>query len=92
MSCLLLTLCQCNLQTLKDGPRGVNEEYGVETPFLVQDANAASQVAILKRYPFESTFKRMSVIVLAKGVPGYQVLVKGAPEIIASLCNDQSGL
>lgn len=87
-------------QKLKEGPLGINEEYGVETPFLVSSpfwsdnrtsaSNAVSEVAILKRFPFESSLKRMTVIALPRGAERYQVFVKGAPEIVASICNQQS--
>ena len=56
---------------LIDGPMGVNSDYGVETPFLVSsplwnDKRDSSdkptiEIAILKRFPFESTVKRMTV-------------------------------
>lgn len=46
---------------LTDGPPGVNPTYGIETPFLV---HCESEVAILLRFPFESSIKRMTVSLL----------------------------
>lgn len=44
---------------LEDGPPGVNPTYGVETPFIVK--SNASEVAVLLRFPFEASVKRMTV-------------------------------
>lgn len=57
--------------TFNDGPPGVNSNYGVETPYLISsplwnDKRDSSysptiEIAVLKRFPFESTVKRMTV-------------------------------
>ena len=55
-----------------DGPAGVNPNYGVETPFIVsspmRDAEKrrssnrpAVELGVIKRFPFESNAKRMTV-------------------------------
>lgn len=54
-----------------DGPRGVNSDYGVETPYLISSPSwnnkrdgstpSTTELAVLKRFPFESTVKRMTV-------------------------------
>jgi len=84
-------------QTFKEGPPGVNAEYGIETPFLVSSPlwnrdrestyNPTTELAILKRFPFESNMKRMTVIVWRKNHERFQVVVKGAPETIARICD-----
>ena len=61
------------MSVLKDGPQGVNPNYGIETPFLVEPiinrernvmtkTGNINEVAILKRFPFESKIKMMTVI------------------------------
>ncbi|KAI9554376.1 hypothetical protein GHT06_019648 [Daphnia sinensis] len=80
-----------------NGPPGVNSDYGVETPFLVSSPlwndkressfNPTVEYGLLKRFPFESAIKRMTVIVQRKGHEHYNVFIKGAPEIIAELCD-----
>ena len=59
--------------SFKDGPPGVNADYGVETPYLVASPlwneqrqssfNPSTELALLKRFPFDSTIKRMTVII-----------------------------
>ncbi len=54
-----------------DGPTGVNADYGVETPYLVSSPSCNEnqessphptvEYGLLKRFPFESTIKRMTV-------------------------------
>lgn len=53
---------------LEDGPQGVNSDYGIETPFLVRSPRENStsstvEMGVLKRFPFESQVKRMTVSV-----------------------------
>ncbi len=44
------------------GPYGINPNYGVETPYLVESSsNQSTELAILKRFPFDSAIKRMTV-------------------------------
>ena len=44
-------------------------------------------MAVLKRFPFESALKRMTVVTQRRGFDHFTVFVKGAPELIAALCN-----
>jgi magnesium-transporting ATPase (P-type) len=98
-----------------NGPPGVNSDYGVETPFLVSSPlrnRKQVEYGILKRFPFESSIKRMTVtypfqpfrlleysidffsqkvIAQRKGNEHYNVYMKGAPEIIAKLCDPVTG-
>lgn len=56
----------------QDGPQGVNSDYGIETPYIVTSPlwsdkrdstfSPSSEVAILRRFPFESSVKRMTVV------------------------------
>ncbi|XP_033641842.1 probable cation-transporting ATPase 13A3 isoform X2 [Asterias rubens] len=47
---------------------------------------APYEVGILRQFPFSSGLQRMSVITRTLGAKNMEVFVKGAPEMIASLC------
>ncbi|XP_063001500.1 polyamine-transporting ATPase 13A2 isoform X2 [Elgaria multicarinata webbii] len=47
-------------------------------------------LAILRRFPFSSALQRMSVLVKPPGDSPTEVYVKGAPEMVASLCENES--
>ncbi|NWI89996.1 AT132 ATPase, partial [Pitta sordida] len=47
-------------------------------------------LGILRRFPFSSSFQRMSVLVKLPGEPSAHVYVKGAPEMVASLCTRET--
>ena len=84
-------------QDFREGSVGVNSDYGIETPFLVSSPlwndkrmssySPSTELAVLKRFPFESTVKRMTVITQRKGSDHFTVFMKGAPEILASQCD-----
>ncbi|XP_069096791.1 polyamine-transporting ATPase 13A2 isoform X1 [Pleurodeles waltl] len=46
------------------------------------------QIGVLRRFPFSSALQRMSVVVRCTG--GTCVYMKGAPELVASLCNSET--
>jgi cation-transporting ATPase 13A2 len=48
------------------------------------------RVAIVSKFDFSSNLRRMSVIVKGEGDLGAQVYVKGAPEVIGSLCRQNT--
>lgn len=48
-------------------------------------------VAIIRRFPFSSTLQRMSVITLAPGGKQPAAFLKGAPEMVTSLCLKKTG-
>lgn len=48
-------------------------------------------VGILRRFPFSSSFQRMSVLVKLPGEAAAHAYVKGAPEMVASLCRKETG-
>ncbi|XP_056128986.1 cation-transporting ATPase 13A2 isoform X2 [Lampris incognitus] len=51
------------------------------------DGNSACEsVAILQRFPFSSSLQRMSVVTVAPGGRRALAFMKGAPEMVASLC------
>ncbi|NXF13613.1 AT132 ATPase, partial [Smithornis capensis] len=55
-----------------------------------QDRKHHSPLGILRRFPFSSSFQRMSVLVKFPGEAPAHVYVKGAPEMVASLCRKET--
>ncbi|XP_063173682.1 polyamine-transporting ATPase 13A2 [Candoia aspera] len=50
----------------------------------------AVPMAILRRFPFSSALRRMSVLGKAPGQSPVEAFMKGAPETVASLCKSES--
>ena len=48
-------------------------------------------MGIYKEFPFTSSSQRMCVIARAAAENHFQIVVKGAPEVITSLCRIDSG-
>ena len=48
-------------------------------------------VSILSRFPFSSALQRMSVVVAWPGAAQPEAYVKGSPELVAGLCNPETG-
>ncbi|NXK00593.1 AT132 ATPase, partial [Corythaixoides concolor] len=55
-----------------------------------RDRKHQSPVGILRRFPFSSSLQRMSVLVKLPGEASTHVYVKGAPEMVASLCRKET--
>ncbi|NWS20021.1 AT132 ATPase, partial [Pachyramphus minor] len=55
-----------------------------------RDRKHQSPLGILRRFPFSSSFQRMSVLVKVPGEAPAHVYVKGAPEMVASLCRKET--
>ncbi|NXY17964.1 AT132 ATPase, partial [Atrichornis clamosus] len=55
-----------------------------------QDRKHRCPVGILRRFPFSSSFQRMSVLVKLPGEASAHAYVKGAPEMVASLCRRET--
>ncbi|GIY70495.1 hypothetical protein CDAR_492031 [Caerostris darwini] len=47
-------------------------------------------IAIVRIFPFESSLKRMSVITQTEGGSSFEVFLKGAPELVVSLCQKET--
>ncbi|XP_068211342.1 polyamine-transporting ATPase 13A3-like isoform X2 [Palaemon carinicauda] len=73
----------------------INQDYGMVTPVLVQpkadDGDPEQlEVAIVKTFPFKSKEQRMTVVTKRRYANNFDVYIKGAPEMIALLCNDDT--
>ncbi|XP_056364277.1 polyamine-transporting ATPase 13A2 [Oenanthe melanoleuca] len=55
-----------------------------------QDRRLQAPVGILRRFPFSSSLQRMSVLVKLPGEASAHAYVKGAPEMVASLCRKET--
>ncbi|NWZ51892.1 AT132 ATPase, partial [Haliaeetus albicilla] len=55
-----------------------------------RDRKHQSPVGILRRFPFSSSLQRMSVLVKLPGEASAHVYIKGAPEMVASLCRKET--
>ncbi|XP_063273631.1 polyamine-transporting ATPase 13A2 isoform X3 [Prinia subflava] len=54
------------------------------------DRRHQAPVGILRRFPFSSSLQRMSVLVKLPGEASAHAFVKGAPEMVASLCRKET--
>lgn len=48
-------------------------------------------ILILHQFPFSSSLLRMSVITQERGKSGFELSMKGAPETVASFCEERTG-
>ncbi|XP_061622793.1 cation-transporting ATPase 13A2 isoform X3 [Phyllopteryx taeniolatus] len=59
-------------------------------PFHATSAAASAPVAIVQRFPFSSALQRMSVVTVACGGRSALAFMKGSPEMVASLCRQET--
>lgn len=57
-------------------------------PFYFQ----TGEIGIVRQFPFSSALQRMSVVVRKLGEKHMDAYLKGAPEVIASLCKQHTGV
>ncbi|XP_026870310.2 LOW QUALITY PROTEIN: cation-transporting ATPase 13A2 [Electrophorus electricus] len=79
---------------------GVISEFGSYRILMVMRPPAAEfqptgifisqPVAIVRRFPFSSTLQRMSVVTVGPGGDSPHIFLKGAPEMVASHCLQES--
>lgn len=50
------------------------------------------EIGIVREFPFSSTLQRMSVVVKRLGEKHMDAFLKGAPEVVTSLCKPHTGL
>uniref|UniRef100_A0A669ESD5 ATPase 13A3 n=1 Tax=Oreochromis niloticus TaxID=8128 RepID=A0A669ESD5_ORENI len=61
-----------------------------ETFKHVTFAPQACEIGIVRQFPFSSALQRMSVVVRRLGVKHMDAFLKGAPEVVASLCRQHT--
>lgn len=52
---------------------------------------SAYEIGIVRQFPFSSTLQRMSVVARLLGEKCMDVYMKGAPEVVTSLCKKETG-
>ncbi|KAM5126354.1 polyamine-transporting ATPase 13A2, partial [Mantella aurantiaca] len=82
-----------------DSDRSTKEVFGTKVLSLMKPPAAEEQpygpkhavpVGVLQRFPFSSSIQRMSVIARRPGDQQGHLYMKGAPEMVASLCRSES--
>ncbi|XP_032564727.1 cation-transporting ATPase 13A2 isoform X3 [Chiroxiphia lanceolata] len=83
----------------EEGELPVFQQFGMKVLAVVKPPPEEEQpwdrkhqlpLGILRRFPFSSSFQRMSVLVKLPGEAVAHVYVKGAPEMVASLCRKET--
>lgn len=54
-------------------------------------SQSAYEIGIVRQFPFSSTLQRMSVVARLLGEKRMDAYMKGAPEMVASLCKKETG-
>ncbi|XP_071944606.1 polyamine-transporting ATPase 13A3-like [Antedon mediterranea] len=55
--------------------------------YINSDSQTPYEIGIVRQFPFSSSLQRMSVITRTLGAPNMDVYMKGAPEMVVSMCN-----
>lgn len=58
---------------------------------LFEITQAIYEIGIVRQFPFSSALQRMSVVARVLGDKKMDAYMKGAPEVIASLCKPETG-
>jgi len=59
--------------------------------FLFLPSQSLYEIGIVRQFPFSSALQRMSVVSRRLGEKRMDAYLKGAPEVVASLCKESSG-
>uniref|UniRef100_A0A8C8RU53 Polyamine-transporting ATPase 13A2 n=1 Tax=Pelusios castaneus TaxID=367368 RepID=A0A8C8RU53_9SAUR len=62
----------------------------MKPPPMEEQPHSMMSVGILRRFPFSSSLQRMSVLVKLPGIATSEAYMKGAPEMVASLCRKET--
>uniref|UniRef100_A0A674K8L3 Polyamine-transporting ATPase 13A2 n=1 Tax=Terrapene triunguis TaxID=2587831 RepID=A0A674K8L3_9SAUR len=62
----------------------------MKPPPLEEQPHGMVSAGILRRFPFSSSLQRMSVLVKLPGDAPSEAYIKGAPEMVASLCKEET--
>uniref|UniRef100_A0A803VX10 ATPase cation transporting 13A2 n=1 Tax=Ficedula albicollis TaxID=59894 RepID=A0A803VX10_FICAL len=78
----------------EEGELPAFQQFGMKVLAVVKPPPEEEQhqapVGILRRFPFSSSLQRMSVLVKLPGEASAHAYVKGAPEMVASLCRKET--
>ncbi|NXH83109.1 AT132 ATPase, partial [Edolisoma coerulescens] len=83
----------------EEGELLVSQQFGMKVLAVVRpppeeeqprDRKLRTPVGILRRFPFSSSLQRMSVLARLPGDASAHAFVKGAPEMVASLCRKET--
>uniref|UniRef100_A0A8V5H8C7 Polyamine-transporting ATPase 13A2 n=1 Tax=Melopsittacus undulatus TaxID=13146 RepID=A0A8V5H8C7_MELUD len=80
----------------EEGELPASQQFGMKVLAVVKPPPEEEQprdrlpVGILRRFPFSSSLQRMSVLVKLPSEASAHVYVKGAPEMVASLCRKET--
>lgn len=55
------------------------------------NVQSAYEIGVVRQFPFSSTLQRMSVVARLLGEKRMDAYMKGAPEVVASLCRKETG-
>ncbi|XP_053185560.1 polyamine-transporting ATPase 13A3-like [Scomber japonicus] len=81
------------MPTVVRPPKQVNPEANQNNP-LTQNLElselSSCEIGIVRQFPFSSALQRMSVVVRKLGEKHMDAYLKGAPEIVASLCKQHT--
>lgn len=61
------------------------------TPFFFFTLQTSYEIGIVRQFPFSSALQRMAVVAKVLGEKRMDAYVKGAPEVVASLCKPETG-
>ncbi|GFV89948.1 probable cation-transporting ATPase 13A3 [Trichonephila clavipes] len=78
---------------LQEPTLGSDTAFDYIPPRIVSGKSSSDKeewIAIVKMFPFESSLKRMSVVTQTQGSCHFDVVMKGAPELVTTLCRKET--
>ncbi|KAM7410928.1 hypothetical protein PAMA_021072 [Pampus argenteus] len=77
-------------KTVLDAEFGGHRVLAVMRPPTDEGTSSSETVAIVQRFPFSSALQRMSVVTVGRGGRSALAFIKGSPEMVASLCREDT--
>ncbi|XP_014045343.1 polyamine-transporting ATPase 13A3 isoform X2 [Salmo salar] len=68
----------------------VNQEVNLAQNMELSELTLSYEIGIVRQFPFSSALQRMSVVVRKLGEKRMDAYLKGAPEVVASLCTEDT--
>ncbi|KAM9428180.1 polyamine-transporting ATPase 13A3-like isoform 2-T2 [Salvelinus alpinus] len=68
----------------------VNQEVNLAQNMELSELTLSYEIGIVRQFPFSSALQRMSVVVRKLGEKRMDAYLKGAPEVVASLCAEDT--